>query len=129
MLKLETIKVIDVDKWNDFIVETYGKPYNFQQQDGCKERQYTNVDVKYYVGEWDINEELEELEEYGGDIPFVRLDEWLAKEVEKPSEGNEKWRIETRWERDFYPHIGELIIDLYNKNLIKLETFYINIDW
>ena len=39
MIKFNTVNIIDVGDWDNLVKETYGKPYNFQQQDGCKERQ------------------------------------------------------------------------------------------
>ena len=38
MIKYSNIKLIDCSDWDDLIKETYGRPYNFQQQDNCKER-------------------------------------------------------------------------------------------
>jgi hypothetical protein len=38
MLKIANVKHIELQDWNDFVSKTYGKPYNFQQQDGCKPR-------------------------------------------------------------------------------------------
>lgn len=35
MLKFETKKIIDCFDWDELVTETYGKPYCFQQQDGC----------------------------------------------------------------------------------------------
>ncbi len=37
-MKMKTIQVVSVDAWNKLVKDTYGKPYNFQQQDGCKGR-------------------------------------------------------------------------------------------
>mgnify|MGYP001601335686 CR=1 FL=1 len=34
----KTKKVIDVDDWDRLVIETYKRPYCFQQQDGCKDR-------------------------------------------------------------------------------------------
>lgn len=39
MLNIKTVKVIDLQEWDDLVSSTYGRPYNFQQQDDCKERQ------------------------------------------------------------------------------------------
>ena len=38
MLKSKTKKVVEVRDWDNLVEKTYGKPYCFQQQDGCKER-------------------------------------------------------------------------------------------
>ena len=38
MIKIKDTKLIDVGDWDDLVTETYGRPYNFQQQDDCKDR-------------------------------------------------------------------------------------------
>lgn len=37
-LKTKTQKVIEVSDWDNLVQETYGRPYNFQQQYGCQSR-------------------------------------------------------------------------------------------
>jgi hypothetical protein len=37
-MKIKTKKVIEVSEWDKLVEKTYGRPYNFQQQDGCKSR-------------------------------------------------------------------------------------------
>ena len=32
------VTIIDVDGWDNLVVGTYGKVYNFQQQDGCQDQ-------------------------------------------------------------------------------------------
>lgn len=38
-------KVIDVSDWDCLVVDTYKRPYSFQQQDGCKERQRVRITI------------------------------------------------------------------------------------
>ena len=38
MLKVKNVQMIDVSDWDNLVEKTYGRIYNFQQQDGCKER-------------------------------------------------------------------------------------------
>jgi hypothetical protein len=45
MIKVQTKKVISLQDWDRLVEETYGKPYSFQQQDGCKERQRVTINV------------------------------------------------------------------------------------
>lgn len=45
MLRIREEKVIDVSDWDDLVQETYDRPYSFQQQDGCKERQRVRIIV------------------------------------------------------------------------------------
>ena len=44
-MKVETKKVISVQEWNKIVVKTYGRPYNFQQQDGCQDRGLVRITV------------------------------------------------------------------------------------
>jgi hypothetical protein len=44
-MKIKTINQIDVDDWDRLVSETYGKPYTFQQQDGCKGRGVETITV------------------------------------------------------------------------------------
>jgi len=38
MLKYKNKKIIQCSDWDKLVTEIYKRPYNFQQQDGCKER-------------------------------------------------------------------------------------------
>ena len=40
-----TEQVIDVGDWDNLVETTYGRPYSFQQQDGCKERQRVKITI------------------------------------------------------------------------------------
>jgi hypothetical protein len=68
MLKIQNIKQIEVDDWDNLVSETYGRIYEFQQQDGCKERQIVTIDVP-----------VEDPEDYENDtIPEVVNDEEMG---------------------------------------------------
>lgn len=45
MLKAKQVIMVDVGDWDNLVTETYGRPYDFQQQDGCKERGIFNLTV------------------------------------------------------------------------------------
>ncbi len=38
MSKFKNVNLISVQEWDELVTKVYGKPYNFLQQDGCKER-------------------------------------------------------------------------------------------
>ena len=38
MLKVKNVQMVSVHDWDTLVEDTYGKPYSFQQQDGCKDR-------------------------------------------------------------------------------------------
>ena len=42
---IKSVKMIEVSDLDDIVVKTYGRPYNFQQQDGCKGREIGRAHV------------------------------------------------------------------------------------
>ena len=42
---VRTVKMIDCDDWDDLVSSTYGRPYCFQQQDGCQSRGIVNLTI------------------------------------------------------------------------------------
>jgi hypothetical protein len=83
MLEYTTQKMVDVQDFDNLVVETYGKPYNFQQQDGCKScgvEYFTVPLVHPYDFENDTIPEVINGDEYG-----VSFKAWLARD---PKEWN-----------------------------------------
>jgi len=123
MLPYKLVKFVEVDDWDNLVTETYGKPYNFQQQDGCKERQVVDIIVP-------TNEIDYETEDYEDGDEGVSFKTWLERDPKEPIDGSEYgWRVASFWERDFYPHINMLINDLHAKGLLEEGQYKINIDW
>ena len=130
MLKYKTKKIIDSNDLDDLIRETYGKPYCFQQQDGCKNRGIEYITVPVINPDYYTNTSLKF--EINGNDMGVSFDTWLkttVKEVnelhpEEYSGQNDLW-----WERNFYPYIDMIINDLYEKGLVEEGDYVIEIDW
>lgn len=123
-LNYQNIKMIEVDDWDFFVKAVYNKPYNFQQQDGCKERGVSYFSVP-------LNGKPEDF--LSDDIPSnfyfhfgVKFSSWLDKD---PDNSSREFEDEMWWERNFYPHIEMIIEDLYKKGLIEEGDYGINIDW
>lgn len=36
MIKTKSVKIIEVNDFDNLVSKTYGRTYSFQQQDGCK---------------------------------------------------------------------------------------------
>jgi hypothetical protein len=130
-MKYETIKYVQVSDLDDFIEETYKRPFSFQQQFGCRARgtQYVKVPVKDveegYVLEGYVLEDIIK-NEYGS----VSLKDWLERDpTEQLSESDSAWTLEMFWERNFFPNIEILFDDLFKKGLIEAGEYVINIDW
>ena len=152
MVKYKNVKVIDCSDWDALVQETYGKPYNFQQQDGCKSRGIENIavpmeDYEDMYSNDIIAEVINNEDEMG-----VSFSSWLARDPETPlnptdsdlkdcgyywgksDEDKEKWKIDKHhielfWERNFYPDVQMVANDLYKRGLIEAGMYSINIDW
>lgn len=151
MLKTKNVKMIEDRDWDILVSETYGKPYTFQQQDGCKDRGVFKLTIP---SEWTNDDEMhDEIPEIiNGDIMGVKFEKWLDRDPNEPlnpseeelkncgyywgkSEADEiKWKedkshIYMFWERNFYPDIYTLANDLYKRGLIEAGEYAIHIDW
>jgi hypothetical protein len=129
-MKIKTVKQIDVDDWDKLVEDTYGKPYSFQQQDGCKSR-----GVEYINTHDDYLEDFEDTElpfEVNGEEMGVSFETWLntdPKETAKKFNPNYTWENNLFWERNFYPHPSMIAKDLYEKGLLEAGEYEIKIDW
>jgi hypothetical protein len=132
-LKTQTVKLISLQEWDDFVISTYGKPYSFQQQDGCKERGIERFSVPH---EWEDDYE-------NTSIPFdvdsnemgVKFETWLNTSPEdtveyftdnycSPGSLNNLF-----WTRNFYPDVSMIVNDLHFKGLLEEGEYVIVIDW
>jgi hypothetical protein len=133
-LEIEKVNMIDEIEWSKFVEETYKRPYNFQQQNGCQDRGTFHLTVPH-VGEDYKNDTVPEVvnhEEIG-----VSFKAWLERDPKTPLDGNgdEKKKedsstyINMWWERNFYPDIQMIANDLHSKGLLDAGEYVINIDW
>lgn len=129
-ISTRTEQVIDVGDWDQLVIDTYGKPYSFQQQDGCKERQRVNITIpdEAYDYENDTVPEVVNHEDMG-----VSFKAWLERDPEQKipckyggagPDFTGLW-----WERNFYPDVQMIANDLHARGLIKAGAYTIDIDW
>jgi hypothetical protein len=127
MIKVQTKKIIDVQDWDDLVIKTYGKPYSFQQQNGCQDRGTFNITIPEETSDYE-NDNLPE--EINGNDMGVSFAAWLARD---PKEWNgspkDKQFVDMFWERNFYPDIQMIANDLNAKGLIPAGDYGIEIDW
>lgn len=124
----KNVIMFEVDEWDNLVSSTYGKVYNFQQQDGCKGRgiyYFTVPFADYYVEDYEREEIPEEI---NGEIRGVSFKAWLNKDT-KDFNFNEDYDKVLFLERNFYPDISMIIKDLENKGILKKGEYIINIDW
>ena len=121
------VKVIDVSDWDSLVSEVYGRPYSFQQQEGCRERGLCYFTVPGDAEDYD-REEIPEV--VNGEEMGVRLSAWLARDPKKKlATDNANWAIDMWWHRNFYPHLQAVANDLHSRGLLPAGEYGINVDW
>jgi len=125
---MKQVNMIDSLEFDNIVEKTYGKPYCFQQQEGCKDRGVEHFMIPTLGTDFDIDSIPEVT---NGDIMGVSFKAWLERDPTTPLNNTETldWRIKLFWERNFYPHPDILLNDLYSKGLIPEGELVINIDW
>lgn len=125
-----TEQVIDLGDWDTLVKTTYDRPYSFQQQDGCKERQHVTLIIpdETYDYENDTVPEIVNHEDMG-----VSFKAWLQRDPQQPLNSPDEWDrkngLSMWWERNFYPTVEMIANDLHAKGLIEAGTYTIDIDW
>lgn len=129
-MKLRTDKFVDVDEWDKLVLETYGKPYALQQQDGCKGRGFEFLIVPDEAEDYE-NDEIPEV--VNGEKMGVSFAAWLKRDPKAPLSkdgcGNDSWCIDLWWHRNFYPSLQMVANDLHAKGLLESGKYTIVIDW
>lgn len=128
-MKIETQKVIQELEWSKFVSETYGRPYNYQQQNDCRDRGIEYLTVPSDPDYWEfINDTVPE--EVNGDDMGVSFKAWLERDPKQPIP-NQKydWELGLWWKRNFYPSLQSVANDLHSKGLLEAGEYTINIDW
>ena len=129
MISTRTELVIDVSDWDKLVTETYQRPYSFQQQDGCKDRQRVQLTIPEEAWDYD-NDSVPEI--VNGEEMGVSFKAWLGRNpdhrIPNPHsfgyDGTNLW-----WERNFYPDVQMIANDLHAKGLIEAGDYVIDIDW
>jgi len=130
-LHKKSVNYVDVQDWDDLVEKTYGRPYCFQQQDGCKERGTFEFSVPsrdcYDFGCDTVPEKVNH-EDMG-----VSFKAWLERDPEQLLDTADEWErkngLHLWWTRNFYPSVDMIIDDLHEKGLLDEGEYVINIDW
>jgi len=132
-MKIKTEKVIDVQEWDELVRETYKRPYNFQQQDGCQSQGTFRFTVP---SEETCDFKAESIPEVvNHEIRGVSFAAWLKRDPKRPlsdpkdNYSGKKWNIDLWWTRNFYPNIQMVANDLHAKGLLEAGDYTIDIDW
>lgn len=130
MLKVKTKKVIDSFDFDTLVQDTYGRPYTFQQQDGCKERQNVSITVPVQHPEDFENDTVPEVVNHSD--MGVSFKAWLERDPKQKlsnKDDQDDWCTALWWKRNFYPNLDMVLNDLHSKGLIEAGDYTINIDW
>ena len=128
MLKIKNVKMIEVSDWDKLVSDTYGKPYSFQQQDGCQPRGIFHITIpSEYTCDDEMNDEIPEV--INGETMGVRFEKWLERDPKQPIAGRTDYAVDLWWDRNFYPDIHTLANDLHKRGLIEAGEYSIEIDW
>lgn len=132
IVKTRTEQVIDVGDWDQLVINTYGKPYSFQQQDGCKERQRVSITIPEQAYDYH-NDTIPDV--VNGHEMGVSFKAWLDRDPKqllqylRPDWDNGEHSLQLWWNRNFYPDVQIIANDLHSKGLIEAGTYTIDIDW
>lgn len=127
MLKVQNTKLVTVGSWDSLVEKTYGKPYNFQQQDGCKERGIHHITIPQQCE--DMYEDVKP-EEIDLKLEGVNFEVWNSIPVEKfEAMRGTNQSHDLFWGRNFYPDVQMVANDLHAKGLIEAGEYAIEIDW
>ena len=128
MLKYQNTKIIDSGDLDDLVVKTYGKPYCFQQQEGCQSRGSVGITIPT---KWNDDFENDTIPEVvNGEKMGVSFKAWLERDPKQPLPNMRyEGQIELFWIRNFYPGLQTVCNDLHAKGLIEAGTYKIKIDW
>lgn len=130
--KNENVKIVKVQEWDSLVKDTYGRPYSFQQQDGCQPRGTFRLSVPSEAEDYENSSvpEIVNHEERG-----VSFEAWLSRDPKAPLSDDEdecredKWAIDLWWDRNFYPDLQMVANDLHKKGLLEAGEYLIIIDW
>ena len=126
-MKTRKEDVIDVSDWDEVVEKTYGRPYSFQQQDGCRSRGTFHIQVPDEAEDYEQDSvpEIVNHREMG-----VSFSAWQKRDPKAPlADGRTDYSLGSWWERNFYPDIQMVANDLHKKGLLEKGRYTIDIDW
>lgn len=128
-MKTKTKQVIELSEWDGLVQKTYGRPYSFQQQDGCKSRGSFSFSVPAQADDYKRQSVPENVNAEEMGVSFAA---WLARDPKQKlsnPEDQEDYYLALWWERNFYPDMQMVANDLHAKGLLDAGEHTILIDW
>lgn len=127
MLTSVNKKVVDMYVWDKLVSDTYGRPYKFQQQDGCQDRGVVSLSIPSQSMDDEMYESITEV--VNGPEMGVTFKTWLERDPLKPLPDGSDFSLKLFWYRNFYPDLQTVANDLYEKGLVESGDYLIEIDW
>ena len=121
--------MIEVSEWDALVVQTYGRPYNLQQQDGYRDRGTEEIKVPSKASDY---ERASVPEEVNGEEMGVSFAAWLARDPKQKLSNPDyqaDYCLELWWERNFYPDLQMVANDLHAKGLLDAGKHTILIEY
>ncbi len=131
MIEGKTVQLIDDSDLDDLVTETYGRPYAFQQQEGCKPRGIFSITIPSDQEEYDEGNMHENIPDgVNGSKMGVKFKTWLDRDPNQLlKDSDNKISLDIFWTRNFYPSVHTIVNDLHKKGLIEAGDYIIDIDW
>ena len=127
---VSTQTVIRAHDLDQLVTETYGRPYNLQQQDGCMGSCNIDVTVPCDYAELEDYERDTIPEVVNGSEMGVSFAAWLARDPAQRLPGRDgAHALGLFWERNFYPALSVLLNDLHARGLLPAGDHVIVVDW
>ena len=127
---MKKVNYMAVEEFDSLVVNTYGRPYSFQQQDGCRERGTHRFEIPIDSADDFQNDTVPEV--VNGEEMGVKFESWLMRDPKQKlstSEHLSKKSLELWWHRNFYPDVSMVLNDLFKRGLIPSGHLVIEIDW
>jgi hypothetical protein len=126
-MKTTLVTMVDMHEWDKLIKDTYGRPYCFQQQEGCKPRGIFTISVPEEADDYE-NDTVPEIVNH--DDRGVSFKAWLERDPKQAlTKDDASYTLDLWWERNFYPDIQMIANDLHGKGLLEAKQYVIDIDW
>ena len=128
-MKIYTLrKVIDSSDWDELVTKTYGRPYSFQQQEGCRDRGVFCISVPGKSEDASMSDSVPEVAD--SSVKGVRFAQWLSRDPKQPLQDQEyDFELDIWWARNFYPDVHTLANDLHARGLLEAGDYDIVVDW
>lgn len=126
-VKFTINKTIYCFDWDDLVTSVYKRPYTLQQQNDCYSRQQLHIEVPCDSDDSFMNDNVSECD--SDSKMGVKFSTWLARDPSFKGSFKEDYEVGIFWDRKFYPDLGTIANDLYEKGYIDKGKYVIDIDW